>query len=427
MRIRGSILRAGLLAALLPCSAGATRAAEKVAVIGAGENGPPVLKRAGPDKPWRLAGGDEALAPGDEVLGGMGASVVSANGAVRATMAGDIAGHSPFPILETSLICSEPKGADLAVAMDRGRVDLVNTKKSGAARALLTVHGKTGAIELPEPGDRVAVEIYGRWPKGTRFTKTPKETDAPALAILLIAVKGDVTVKGPERTFTLQAPPGTSMVLIDDLGDATPHVYKLDALPAWVNGEDRDKLDKARSAGKRFKELAGAKSIGEALDELVTSDDPVARRLALIVMGATDDLKRLCGAVVAAKQPDVWDNGVVVLRHWIGRCPGQDLKLYKSFTTKMPEAEAEAALQLLHSFSAEDLQRPDTYQGLIDYLDCDRLALRGLAHWHLVRLVPEGRTIEFDLVAGHEKRAAALKAWRALVPPGTVPGRPAKS
>jgi hypothetical protein len=78
-------------------------------------------------------------------------------------------------------------------------------------------------------------------------------------------------------------------------------------------------------------------------------------------------------------------------------------------------------LQLLHSFGESDLALPETYQTLIDYLNHDVLAIRGLAHWHLYRLVPEGRKIDYDPLAPKNVRAAAIKKWKEVLPPGHLP------
>jgi hypothetical protein len=412
--------------------AGPVRAAAKAATAEAGLGGVTVLKQEADGKEWQLTTDKEELPAGTRIIGGLGASIVSAGGAVRATMLGDIAGLSPYPILETSLVLQEVKDAkdvDFAFAMDRGRVDLVNLKPAGlgAAKVRITVRGKTGEVVLPKQGDRVAVEIYGRWPRGVRFTKTPKETDAPAQVILVIAVKGDVELNTPNHSFALHAPPGPAMLSMDDVTDKEPQLYRLDQVPAWVDAKDDAKAAKMSAAGKKFRELAARRSVGEALEELASSDEPADRRLAVVLLGATDDLKRLGSVLALTKQPDVWDNGVIILRHWIGRGAGQDVKLYKALVTEAKYGEGEAALvlQLLHSFGESDLRRPETFQALIDLLDSDRRLVRGLAHWHLVRLVPKGDAIEFDINATPDQRTKALKAWRDLVPAGTIPGQPA--
>jgi len=78
-------------------------------------------------------------------------------------------------------------------------------------------------------------------------------------------------------------------------------------------------------------------------------------------------------------------------------------------------------LQLLHSFGEEQLSQPEIYELLIEYLGHEKLAIRGLANWHLVRLVPEGKKIGYDPHATPEERARAQAEWRKLIPPGSLP------
>jgi hypothetical protein len=78
-------------------------------------------------------------------------------------------------------------------------------------------------------------------------------------------------------------------------------------------------------------------------------------------------------------------------------------------------------LQLLHNFDDDALRQPETFEGLLDLLESDQLAIRGLAHWHLYRLVPRGRTIGYDPLAAREKRALAVQEWRNLIPTGQLP------
>ena len=143
-------------------------------------------------------------------------------------------------------------------------------------------------------------------------------------------------------------------------------------------------------------------------------------------MGALDDLEGLGKALMEAKHPDVWQNGVLAVRHWLGREPGQDMKLYHLLVEqkKVPPGQAEIILQLLHSFRDTDLAMPETYELLIDYLGHERLAIRGLAHWHLYRLVPAGRDIAYNPLDPKEERDLAQQAWRKLIPAGKLPPRP---
>ena len=123
-----------------------------------------------------------------------------------------------------------------------------------------------------------------------------------------------------------------------------------------------------------------------------------------------------------AKDLDTWNEGVIILRHWMGRGPGQDLKLYEAILAgkKIKPSHAVTIMNLLHSFSNADLDLPETYETLIAYLDNEDLAIRGLAYWHLYRLVPAGRKIGYNPLATKEERQQAINQWQKLIPEGQI-------
>src|SRR5262249_5841001 len=172
---------------------------------------------------------------------------------------------------------------------------------------------------------------------------------------------------------------------------------RLEDLPKWSRGgkQTTERGQKTREALQRFASALKKKSLGEVLDEFIESDSEADRRLAVTAMAATDNLERLAKALREAKHQDVWENGILALRHWIGRGPGQDQILYQGLIQKrkLSPVHAETVLQLLHSFGETELAQPETYQTLIDYLDHDLLPIRGLAYWHLQRLVPDGQNL----------------------------------
>ncbi len=383
-----------------------------------------LVRREGLKQPWRIVAKDEELQSGDVLVGGRDAVIDSANGGVRLSIMGDMDGTSPFPILETAVVLHSSKDADLDFTLDRGRVDLVNRKESGSARIRVQVRDKTGEIILPEPGNRVAIEIYGRWLRGTRFNKNPKPGEGPALALVILALKGEVELKGKDKEFTLKAPPGPALLMTDSLDATVLAPQQLGKLPVWAEPTGAtEKAKRVKAVLAKFRRLAVEKSINEAIDELLHSDIESERRAAIVLMGAMDDLKRLAAAVTSAQHADVWDQGVIVLRHWIGRGPGQDLKLYNGMVqeAKVPPREAAIVLDLLHSFGDEDLANPETYECLIDFMESDRVAIRGLAHWHLYRLVPAGQKIKYHPLASKEDRDRAVQEWRTLIPSGKLP------
>lgn len=67
------------------------------------------------------------------------------------------------------------------------------------------------------------------------------------------------------------------------------------------------------------------------------------------------------------------------------------------------------------------MRQPETYELLIEYLRHPKLGIRGLAHWHLVRLVPEGAGIKYHPLDSEEQREQAYQEWKKLVPSGQLP------
>src|SRR5207237_5478442 len=121
--------------------------------------------------PWQVVKENDTIYTGDLLLTGTQGSVLSANGGARLSAIGPMTGVSDFPILETGVIFHEPKDVDLDFTLDRGRVHLINAKKSGVARVRMHVRDHSVVIKLPERGDSLIVEIYGRWLKGAPFKK----------------------------------------------------------------------------------------------------------------------------------------------------------------------------------------------------------------------------------------------------------------
>ena len=114
-----------------------------------------LLRRAAPDKPW------EVVEPKDEVFSRdlmlalplSQASVESKNGAVRLLFWGNVPQVSPFPILESAVVLHEPKGTDLDLSPQRGRVVLTNTKEKGAAKVRVRLPGADLGADAVRAGD----------------------------------------------------------------------------------------------------------------------------------------------------------------------------------------------------------------------------------------------------------------------------------
>jgi hypothetical protein len=411
------------------CAAPGGRAADdsKVAVATCASPAATVLRRAAPGKAWEVLKPEDKLYAGELLLGLPGAALDGQGGAVRLSMPGNLDDLSPFPIRESAVELHQNADVDLDVTLDRGRIDAVNRKEKGPATVRVRVRDQAWDMTLTEPGARVACELYGRWPRGTRFSRQPRPGGGPVAQLAVLVLHGDVDVKHGGFHYAMKAPPGPALLQWDSVtgGDDTP--TRLEKLPAWAHETGDSPTGKLRKqAVAKFRGIATEQSLDAALDAFQNAADPRFRRMALVALAALDDLPRLAKAWVAARDPEVLDVGILAMRHWLGRGPGQDVKLYELMIGQgqLSPVEAETVLQLLFSFSAADLSRPETYEMLIDYLEHDRPAIRHLAHWHLERLVPSGRGIAYQALDPADKRAAAIQEWRRLVPRGQLPPKP---
>jgi uncharacterized protein (TIGR03000 family) len=374
---------------------------------------------------WKLVDEKEGLKPDALYLGLPGAMIASRNGAVHVTLRTDI--DSPLPVLEPAVILHDSADCDLDFTLDRGRIDVVNVKKEGPARVRIHAWGATWEATLDKPGAKLAMEVLGRWRAGAPFKVEPGPWDVPAANILFLVLAGDVYLKHQGTQFALSAPPGPAMIRWNNFAGMDPTPQRLDKLPAWAE------IPKDEATQKRVKKLlqirdrlvAGfsSKGVGPTLDEFVASDDPLVRFAGIVYLGATDDLPRLGRVIHESKDPETWNDVVRVLRHWLGRAPGQDQRFYKGLIAVKDYKPVQAAslIEMLHGFKDSDREQPALYEMLINYLVDSHAAMRGMAHWHLVRLVPAGRSIPYDRMAPREELLKAQQAWKKLIPKGTVP------
>lgn len=420
--------RRALLLAAAACALAAAARAEDAAVVGrnASSADAMILSRAKPGGDWRTLSQRDPVQAGATLIGLPGAAVDSENGAVRLTLLTDLDGTSPFPVRENAVVLHPASGVDLDFTLDRGRVVLLNRKAEGAATVRLHAWNAHWTLTLDGPGSQLGLELFGRWPPGVRFTPNPKPTDAPVADLIFLALSGEAMVDDGHHGVRMHAPPGPALIEWDSVNGMDPSAHRLDKLPPWADTAPQTARGRARmEAIDRLHELLVAKGLDGAITELLNSDNKLLRRLAVGALAATDQLPRLALILTQAKHADAWDDAVPVLRHWLGRAPDQDQKLYKALIARgFPPGQASTVLQGLHSFGEADKARPELYELLIDYLTHDRLAIRGLAYWHLVRLVPQGKSIGYDPFASKEAREEAARKWRELIPPGTVPKQP---
>ena len=370
------------------------------------------------------------LASGDLLVTLPGAALDSKNGAVSVTSLADYDSRSPLPLLETALTLNPPGDADLDFTFDRGRVDITNKKPAGGATVVVRFWDQTWRVSLDTPGTRVALELCGRWPSGSRFkipdAKDAKPAGSPNASLILLVLKGEARADVGGVTLGLKAPPGPAMLEWDSVTGTRPQPQKLEALPPWADpAAGLSDSGKATAAAAEKFRAARAKNATAALDAFLASADPVEQRIGLVSLGALDDMDRLGKALASAKTLEEWDFGITVVRHWLGRCPEQERKLFTMLTAVrgLTPAHAKTVMQLLFGFAATDLTQAETFEVLIEYLQHDTPAVRNLAAWHLHRLVPQGKAIPFSPTGDKGAIDQTYQAWKNLIPAGQLPKR----
>ncbi len=377
-----------------------------------------LLKKEG--KEWLAVEEKATIQDGTLLVAIPKSEIVSKNGAVELLMLADIGNRGPYPVLESGVILKEAKEADLDVTFDRGLIAFTNLKEKGSAKITFRVRDKLWTLELLEPGTKVATELYSRHPPGLPTVIDGKIED-PYTSLALLVVEGRVRLDTAEKGFHLSAPPGPAILLWDNVTDSFS-VETLAKLPEGIGEMTKDEE-------KLFESICtcactlNTKKVGPVLDSYLKSDHEIKRLLAVVCCGAVDDLSRLAEALSNPKYPGVRRKAVLVLRHWMGREPGQVGKLYDFLIKQrgLSEVQAKSALQLIFGFSYQDRKRSETFDLLIHYLKHSKLPVRELAYWHLIRLAPEGRDIPYDAAAPQAQLERAYQQWRALIPEGKTP------
>lgn len=422
-----------LLAAGLAAGAAGAQPGARVAVANSNSPAATFCARPAAGTVFSTVPDKAELFSGDLVVSLPGGTLTSKNGAVTVRSLADFDGRSPLPILEAAFSLADPKDkdADLELTLDRGRVDFTNARPAGAATVRVRFWDQNWKVTLDAPGSRVSVDLVGRWPSGSRFKPNgdPAKAPSPVASAVLLALAGSASVDVGGTTLAMKSPPGPAELRWNSVSGARPQAQKLDKLPDWADpaAQQTDTTKKALAACEKFR-AARADDPAKALDSFLASTDPVEQRVALVTCGGLDDLDRLCKCVAAARSLGEWDFAVTALRHWVGRGRGQDQRLYERLKAGQgfTDAEARIVVQLLFGFTPEDAAAPETYEVLIDYLLHEQPAVRNLAEWHLVRLVPRGKEIPFKPAGTPDDARKCHAAWKELIPSGKLPPAPPK-
>jgi hypothetical protein len=384
---------------------------------------------------WTVLGAQETVSSRDLLLAlpGVRATVEPRPKSVTLTLWGNLPELSAFPVLESAVILHDSRSFDLDFTLAGGRVSVVNRKAEGAAQVWVRLPGEAWQLTLAEPGAEVAMEMYGRWPRGIPFTREPRPQDRPTQVVVLHVLKGQVDLKTETQRLSLAAPPGPAYFHWDSVAGAPEGPQRRDQVPSWVDPKDAPAEARVVAAVvETYQARLKDRNPDAALLDLLAAADKetdkekarISREFAILGLAALDDLSRVAEALADPNRAAVRATAVVALRHWIGATHGRDLQLYHALINQLGyrPSQAEAVLQLLHSPFAED--QSETYETLIAYLHHDKLAIRELAWWHLSRLVPADRAVPYNPGAPAAEREKAASAWKKLLADGQLPPKP---
>jgi integrase len=397
-----------------------------------------LLCRENPDKVWRGIGADEEVHSRDLLLAlpGFRAALEPRPKSVRLELWGNLPQLSSFPGMESAVVLHDSRAYDLDFTLLRGRVLLTNQKAKGPARVWLRLPERAWELTLAEPGDQVALEIYGRWPQGIGFARDAKDHDTPTQVMVTLVIKGRAEIRTESNQYSLRAPPGPAYIHWDSVGGLDDGPQRRDQLPLWADPGRTLPADGKliEEFAEKFQAALKAKTADDVLADLLAASATVGdkrkaaltRQCAILGLAALDELPRVAEALADPKSADVRETAVVALRHWIGVSAGRDQALYQILVEQLryPAAQAETVMQMLHSPFLEG--QPETYEALIAYLKHSKLAVRELARWHLYRMAPAGRDIAYDPAAPEAERDAACAAWKKLIPSGQLPPKEKK-
>lgn len=379
---------------------------------------------------WRFLPADATVFSRDSLvaLPGLRAELEPRPESVRLALWGNLPGMSSFPGLECAVVLHDSRAFDLDLTLLRGRAVVTNKKAKGPAHVWVRFDEDAAELTLDEPGASVALEAYGRWPRGVPFVRDSKPEHQPLTSVNFLVLEGQADIKMGGVQHHLSAPPGPAYFHWDSAGGPDSGPTRRNRIPPWADPDAPAPPGAVTRAVQAYRDAAARSGVAEALATVLADAERAkgedARRLAqLAVVGlaATGDLERVAAILDDARYPAARPAAMLALRHWIGEAAGNDQALYRVLQDRRgySKAEAETLLQLLHSPFAADV--PETYETLIAYLQHRRLAIRELAWAQLEGLVSSDVALPYDPAGTDEERARTVAAWKKLIPPGNLP------
>ena len=245
---------------------------------------------------------------------------------------------------------------DLDVTLECGVIVLRNMRKEGPAHVALRLRGEELLLTLHDPGTKIGVEAYARHAPGL----AAKENDQPTLFVFLLISEGTADISHDTESLTLKAPPGPAFLRWDSILKTSDTVF-LKTLPDWGQRTPAEKSDHERIS------VAMAAAVmtdtpADAAAKLSKSSDALLRKAGVVALGALDRVEDLGRLLENAQDADVRNEAILVLRHLLGRHPGQIKKVEEALGhAGLSKHQAQTVALLLLGFDDQARARPATY------------------------------------------------------------------
>lgn len=373
---------------------------------------------------WTRARPGTRVSTGDALVSLPGyQSLVALDNGMQLLLWGNLPKPTVYPVMESSVLVNQNTDCDLDVTLRSGRILVSSKRPGGIGRFRVRFLKEVWDVTLDAPNTEVYVELWNFYDAGVSF----KDPVGPHAKVALLIMKGEAIVKVGYDTYRMRQPPGRAGYFWDNMGAVEFKPQTMSQIPAWLSRRPpQDKEGLALAALE--KRLQGPEPLDTSLENVVRDSDAPLRDLAVLCMGAVDDVPGLLDALGSDRGADIRVGAITTLRNWMARDAGQDVRLDSAMEKKWGKGQAAIAMELLHAYSAERLQDSGLWESLIAYLTNDNLAIRELANVQLISIRPDlARTMPaYDLAGPPEQRQVAYREWKKRIPDGKLPPPPAK-
>lgn len=371
---------------------------------------------------WQRVRDGGPVATGDRLVALPGGqSQLALNSGAQVLLWGNLPDLRPGSILESSVVLHDTPEVELDATLVAGRIVVSRHRAGGPCRARIRFHNQVWDVTLGDEPGEVLLELGGEPNPATG----PREGAAPVAGLLLVVLRGQADVKAGQETFAMRQPPGRAVCTWLSVTGMPRHPTQLAELPAWLVLKPPQGHE-AQVLANLSRRLAAGDNPHSTLRSLLGDRDELTRRLAVLCLAATDDLIGLFDALGDDRHQDVRVGAIAALRHWLARDAGQQAKLEAALQERFGKGAAAIVAELLHTYTEQQRQEPGTWDSLTAYLTNERLAIRELANWHLVNLLPyiASKMPRYDLAGGPAERTRIYRLWKKYIPDGKLPPPP---